>query len=201
MPLPAGEGDWPRQTGDTCGEQHDPTKLAGPIAVRSTPASLAGQLAVRSTGTRYLAAPQEHGTNLRVGEQRLTGVLIAVLPHRQHIPTVRTLQRLARVLLHDEYSDTGAIDSDDLFEDHPNQQRRQTGRRLVEQEQDRIEHERPRHRHHLTLAATEVASAALALIAEVGKEGIHFGLFGAQVTTTNKGAHIEIFFHGERWKH
>src|SRR5262249_1456555 len=67
------------------------------------------------------AATQKHGTNFGVGEQRLAGVLVAVLPHRQHIPTVRTLQRLAGVLLHDEYSDTSTIDIDDLFEDHAHQ--------------------------------------------------------------------------------
>ena len=114
---------------------------------------------------------------------------------------MRPLQGLAGVLLHDKYSDTSTIDSDDLFEDHTHQHRRQTGCRLIEQEQGRVEHESPRHGYHLTLATAEVASAYLALIAQVGKEGIHFGLFRAHVPTTNEGAHIEIFFHGERRKH
>ena len=55
-----------------------------------------------------LMATQEHGANFRVREQRLAGVLVAILPHGQDIPTVGTLQRLARVLLDDEHGDTRA---------------------------------------------------------------------------------------------
>ena len=104
-------------------------------------------------------ATQEHGTNFWVSEERLTGVLVAVLAHGQHISAVRTLQRLACVLLHEEYRDTGTIDLDDLFEDHANHHRRQTGGRLIEQEQSRLKHQGPRHGYHLALATTEMASA------------------------------------------
>ena len=54
-------------------------------------------VAVRSTGAQHLAAAQEQSPNFWVREQRLTGVLVAILPHSQDIPTVGML-RLARVL-------------------------------------------------------------------------------------------------------
>ena len=57
-------------------------------------------------------AAQEQSPNFRVREQRLSGVLVAILPHSQDIPTVGMLQRLARVLLDDEDGDTRAINID-----------------------------------------------------------------------------------------
>ena len=99
-----------------------------------------------------LAATQEHRANVWMRQQRLAGVLVAILPHGQDIATVGTLQGLAGVLFYDEHGDTSAMNVNNLFEHHPNQQWRQASRRLVQEQQSGVEHERPGHRHHLPLA-------------------------------------------------
>jgi len=95
-----------RRHGDTATRRHGDTATnAGNHFPRRIPASPCR----RVVGPGYtwlldtfLAATQEHGTNFRVGEQRLPSVFVAVLPHGQDIPTVCPLQRLARVLLYYE---------------------------------------------------------------------------------------------------
>ena len=82
------------------------------------------------------------------------------------------------------------INVDDLLQHHPHQQWRQAGRRLVQQEQEGIEHEGPGHGDHLPLATAEMAGTQLALLAQVGKERIHFGLFRTQVPAANEGTHV-----------
>ena len=52
---------------------------------------LAGPLAVGSTRAQHLVATQEQSPDVRVREQRLSGVLVAILPHSQDIPTVGML--------------------------------------------------------------------------------------------------------------
>ena len=66
---------------------------------------------------------QEQSSNFWVREQRLSGVLVAILPHSQDIPTVGMLQCLARVLLDEKYSDSRTINIDDLLQHHPYQYR------------------------------------------------------------------------------
>src|SRR5262249_48009664 len=122
-----------------------------------------------------LAATQEHGANFWIRQQCLASILVAILPHSQDIPTVGALQCLARILLYHEHGNTSVINVDNLVEHYPNEQWRQASCWLVQQKQSGVEHERPGHRHHLPLATAEIAGTQLALIAQVGKEGIDFG--------------------------
>src|SRR5438093_6507903 len=46
---------YPRQTGGTCGEQHDLASMAGSLAVRST--------------AQHLGRPKQHEATVRTGEQ------------------------------------------------------------------------------------------------------------------------------------
>src|SRR6266487_4304992 len=157
--------DPPRQTGGGA--------TLGAWTIRSPPAKLAGAI----SRTQYLAATQEHSANFWMRQQCLAGVLVAILPHGQDIPTVGTLQGLAGVLLYYEHGDTSTINVDNLLKHYPNQQWRQASCRLVQEKQSGVEHERPGHRHHLPLATAEMTGTQLALLAQVGKEGIDFGLF------------------------
>src|SRR5262245_5629813 len=70
------------------------------------------------------------------------------------IAAVRELQRVERVLLHQEHGELLlAVELADRAEDLANDQRRQAERRLVEQQQPRPAHQRARDRQHLLLAA------------------------------------------------
>src|SRR5271166_1812026 len=73
-------------------------------------------------------------------------------PIDHDIAAVRQIERMERVLLHQEYSKAlFAVELPDRTEDLPGNERRQSERRLVQQEQTRSPHQSARDRQHLLL--------------------------------------------------
>ena len=68
------------------------------------------------------------------------------------------VQGLARILLDDQNRDALLVDIADLGQDVAHHARRKAGRRLVEEQNLRIEHQRPGERKHLALAPGELAA-------------------------------------------
>src|SRR5262245_35957252 len=91
----------------------------------------------------------------------LCRALVAVLPELQHVRVVGDLQRLGGVLLDHQDRLTEPAEALDDAEDLLEHERRQAERGLVEQDEPRLEEQRPRHLQHLLLAAGEIAGPAL----------------------------------------
>src|SRR3546814_8840409 len=89
-------------------------------------------------------------------------------------------------------SDLAFVDLLDPLEDHLDHLRREAGRRLVEQHQPGVEHERAAHRHHLPLAARHLAGALTAPLLEPREKRVYpllarFDLAAAE----HEGPHLE----------
>src|ERR671925_1221277 len=92
----------------------------------------------------------------------------------EHVRGLRELQRDVRVLLDDEHRQALLlVQLADDAEDLRDEQRRETERRLVEEQQPRTLHERAREREHLLLAAAERAGLLVAALLEPGEIAEH----------------------------
>src|SRR4051794_41391895 len=87
-------------------------------------------------------------------------------PGGQHVAAVCDRERDVRVLLDDEHRDAGLVHLLDDLERTLDEDRREAHRRLVHQQQLRLRHQRPTHRHHLLLAARERASELAAALVQ-----------------------------------
>src|SRR5262249_31772162 len=95
--------------------------------------------------------------------------LVAVLPELQHVGVIGDLEGLGGVLLDHQDRLTESTEALDDAEDLLEDERRQAERRLVEQDEPRLEEQRARHLQHLLLAAGEVAGPAAPRLAQHGK--------------------------------
>jgi hypothetical protein len=76
-------------------------------------------------------------------------------------------------------------------------QRRETKRRLVEQEEAGAAHQRACNRQHLLLTARERAAALFDALLEAGKQCKHaFEIRSKMCGAGNGGAHLQVFQHG-----
>ncbi len=113
------------------------------------------------------------------------------------------LERELGVLLDQQDRDAFARDLQHRFEDLLHHQRREPHRRLVEQQQLRLRHQRARHREHLLLAAGQRAGGLPAALLEAGKEIEHAldVVLDRGPVAADVGAHREIFLDGQRAEH
>ena len=79
-------------------------------------------------------------------------------------------ERLARVLLHKKDADPARVDLPHAIEHEPLERRGQPCRRLVEEQQPRLDHEGHRYGEHLALAAREGAGAGAPAVGEDGEQ-------------------------------
>ena len=86
------------------------------------------------------------------------------------IAAVGNGQALVRVLLHQQHADAEASDAGERLEQLLADQRRQAERRLVEQKQTRMRHQRPADAHHLLLAAAHGADNLLLALGQARKQ-------------------------------
>src|SRR6058998_3478547 len=95
-------------------------------------------------------------------------------PVLHHVAVLREPERHRGVLLREQDSDARlAVHATDDLEDLVHQHRRQPHRGLVEQHELGPRHERAADRHHLLLAARDVAGLDLAPLRQPGKVAIH----------------------------
>src|SRR5215831_6481998 len=99
------------------------------------------------------------GLHLGIGQKFGPGAGECDASGLHHITAMGKPQRVMGVLLDKEHSHIlSFVDFADDTEDLPDDQRRQTERRFVEQQEARPAHQRPRDRQHLLLAAREGAA-------------------------------------------
>src|SRR5437870_9027390 len=88
----------------------------------------------------------------------------------QHITVMGHAQYLASVLLGDQDRRAGGVDRAYTLENRVQDLGRQAERRLVEEQQLRITHQRPAEREHLLLAAGQVCRLESATLAQHGEQ-------------------------------
>src|SRR5205085_4944464 len=88
----------------------------------------------------------------------------------QHVDTVGEAQRELRVLLGEQDREPGSLETGDLLAEVIHDERCQSLRRLVEQQQLGVAHQRARDCQHLLLAAGEIAAIAVRQLPERRKE-------------------------------
>jgi hypothetical protein len=127
---------------------------------------------------------------------------MGVSPKIEHVAAVGERKRAAGVLLDHQDRDAEPVDLPHLLEDKLHQGRRQTGRRLVEQQHRGFGNERARHRDHLPLAARHRADLLAAPFCEAGKERVHRLEPARERLLGRRGAtDLEVLRHSETGKH
>src|SRR2546427_1312531 len=136
--------------------------LAGPEQPLRQPRARSG---ADASGSPSQIEPADTG----VVAYLVSGAFVAVLSQLQHVGVIRDLQGLGRILLDHEdrlaEPSEALDDAEDLLED----ERGQAERRLVEQDQPRLEEKRSRHLEQLLLTTGEVAGPPAARLAQDGK--------------------------------
>src|SRR5690606_24543183 len=86
-------------------------------------------------GASVTSASQVEAGDLGVAQERRARALDLVRPTGEHVAAVRELQRPLGVLLDHQYCYARLVDLGNLLEDHVDEERRQSGRRLVEHQE------------------------------------------------------------------
>ena len=109
------------------------------------------------TGPRQ--RPEVQLDHARVAQQLAAGAGVGVTALVEDVAAVADLEAATGVLLDHQDGHTGVVDHLAAQEHLVLEHRGEPGRRLVEQQQRRVEHQRPAHRHHLSLAAGQRSGA------------------------------------------
>src|SRR5215472_5751247 len=116
-----------------------------------------------------------------------------------HVRAVDDLQRLFDVLLDEQHGGAGPPDLPDGGEDLRDDLGGKPERRLVEQQQRRIAHERATQGAHLLLPAAQGATALPAALRKPRKQPVHLveppGFAGPRAAA--HGSELEVLLHGE----
>jgi hypothetical protein len=117
----------------------------------------------------------------------------------EQVGPVDDLEHLLHVLLDDQHGESARTDALHQLEDLLHHDRRQTGRRLVEQQQLGIAHQRTTDGAHLLLAARHGAGHLMATLLHAREQVEHElqALRELGPRLRHEGAHPEIVFHGE----
>ncbi len=114
----------------------------------------------------------------------------------QHVAAVGELERLVGVLLHQEHRHAILAQLFDDFEDLLNDDRRQPQRRLVEQQQLGLAHQRAGDGEHLLFATGHGAAALLVAFLQAWEEFEHMVELLLEVRLAGEEtAHGEVFLH------
>src|SRR4029453_5294807 len=147
--------------------------------------------------------PQVKPAHALVVPDDVARALVAVLPELQHVGVVGDFQRLGGVLLdhEDRLAEPAQIldDAEDLLEDEG----RQAERRLVEQDEPRLEEQRPRPLQHLLLAAKKSAGPAPPRLAQDRKRLVEPLDLGLQLGRARPrvGPEPEVLLDGHQGKY
>src|ERR1700676_1095762 len=121
----------------------------------------------------------------------------AVLTQNQDIGPLGVTQGLASVLFDDDNSYVGRPYLLDALPDQPLEFGRQTGARLVQDQNSRVNHQATRKGQHGTLAAAQGAASPVRRRVEVGKKQEQLLDPLANAGLADIAAHVEILPHGE----
>src|SRR5580765_1405668 len=169
-------------------------------ARRRTIAPASTKVFERNTGEllSLIGLPKIRLSHLFVAEKRLRVVRESHLAGLEHVATARHLERHHRVLLDEQDGRALLVDLDDRLEDPLDEDRGEPHRRLVEQQERRMGHERPADRDHLLLAAGECSGLLLLSFREPGKERVDPFEVAAELraVTSLECAHLEVLEHG-----
>src|SRR5499425_49602 len=127
-------------------------------------------------------------------EEAAHGPLPANLPLFNDVGAIGQPRRELEILLREQNGQALPLQRGDLLAEGLHDHRRQPLRRLVEEENTRIAHERARHREHLLLSPGETAPAPARHLSELGK--VLVDALDAPAARAF-GTHEEIFRHRE----
>src|SRR5690606_10518824 len=147
------------------------------------------------------SSSQKEPADFGIFEQLGGAALHAVASHGEDVRPVGHGQSGLGVLLDHQNGHPGLVDLHHFFEDQPGESGREAGRRLVQEKELRVEHQRPADRYHLLLAAGKGARGLAPLFLERGKEVVDAGDALPEVGVENVGAELQVFFDGEAGKH
>src|SRR3954454_22382400 len=136
-----------------------------PLLMKKTN-SLIGRAESMPLAPMLMASAKKAFGHLGIGEQLGAGAGEAVAAGRQYEAAVGDRQRLAGILLDHQNADAGRIDGQDALEDLVHIERRQPGRRLVEQQELGPGHQRAADRNHLALATRQLSGRLPPLVAQ-----------------------------------
>src|SRR5690625_935334 len=160
----------------------------------------AGALVLPDSITASLASKVKPG-DIRVGQQFLTTAFHLIGAGGQYIAAVSELQRLAGVLLDHQYRHARVVDRPDRLEDRVDHHRGQARAWLVQQQQFRVEHQRPTHRDHLPLAAGHLAGPLPAPLSQAGEHVEDALLAFLQRTAQQERTHVEVLLNSQAREH
>src|SRR5436190_980259 len=148
-----------------------------------------------------MSAAEIETSDLRVIAKRLARPFGANPTHGENIRSLAQREGLARVLLHEEKAEPSRIDLANAIEHQALERRREPRRRLVEEEQPRLDHQSHRHREHLSLAARQRAGPGPPALGE-DREELHDGPGPlVQCSGSRPAADREVLPHAERREH
>ena len=130
--------------------------------------------------------------DLGIREQRVAGAFVGVAALIEHVAAVGDLEHPAGVLLDDQHRNADVVDARDALEHVVLHHRRQSGRRLVEQQHRRLHHQRACHRQHLALAAREGTGALVQPLTETRQQADDVVAPLAEVARPQVGAHPQV---------
>ena len=113
----------------------------------------------------------------------------------QHVAVVRDRQALSRALLHHQHRNAQRVDRLDLGEHVVLHLRREPCRRLVEDQDVRIGHQRAADRQHLPLAARQRRCALMQHVPQQRQRGEHRFQLLRQPMLDRQRADLEVFEH------
>src|SRR5215469_6649116 len=146
-----------------------------------------------------------HSTDIQIHHrfirQQLGGRAVKPVPAEyEDVAPVRVPERHPGVLLDDADSDAGRRDPFDLSPEPALEYRRESGARLVEEHDRRVEHQAPGHREHAALTAAQQAGPAPQGRLQVGKQVAH----GVDPVTDARPpqipAHLQVLLEREAGK-
>src|SRR6185437_3096697 len=124
-------------------------------------------------------------------------------PLRQNVTAVRDRQRLVSILLHQQHRHALLVDAPDHVEILPDEQRRETKRRLVDQEHARAAHQAATDREHRLLAARHRSGELGPALLEPREDAVHLAqpLSNRRLVGLAVCAEAQVFLDRELRKH
>jgi len=139
----------------------------------------------------------------RASAQVGASVLVCDRSHLEDVPAGRHGQGLSGILLDEQYRRTTGVDLPNHAEDRLDQERRETERGLVEQQQPRPAHEGPADGEHLLLAARHRPGLLADAFAQPRERVEHVLGIGGDLAfgRAREGAQFQVLAHGHAREH
>src|SRR5262245_7158543 len=176
-----------------------PSRTRTPTSATRTVALLLLSLLMASSPFSWSSLPEVRPAHAVVAQQLLAVAGERDRPRFEHVAVVGDRQRLVGVLLDQQHGRAAAVDLADDAEDLLDEHRREPQRRLVEQHQGRLRHQRAPDRQHLLLPAAERSRQLRAPFGQDGEARVRAleGGLDPALVRAHVGAHLEVLEHGQ----